>query len=310
METVFAKRDCDALVFQGSAKGFNEPLQFLVLQNAGQPGVMAVNLADPEADSPAGLFIELTALDDQTNMEPGSALRDASLEILRQIPSSSWRNVSGEEFQIYTPFVTNAQQLRQVRDTEASNPLIHYLWQRAAKVNPALRFRAPLYEIGALDAHGMYNNHLKLIFRNAFERNCDWQQTLAHELVHANLDGSIGKSKFMQQLIPYLQQQHPTLFQLTLPEMYHFEQEMTAQDSDAQYVEEGLAFLVGSLATHKMQVIYFPGADEPIWTSDVEMLAAADLVPSWMSPSAMGYTEERITQPYYELVTQAAAQSH
>lgn len=64
---------------------------------------------------------------------------------------------------------------------------------------------------------------------------------------------------------------------------------------------------IGALAANKMQVIYIGGIDEPLWASDVEYLVLLKLVPAWMSPSALGYNEERITISYYELVKQKFA---
>jgi len=144
-----------------------------------------------------------------------------------------------------------------------------------------------------------------------FQRSV-FARTLAHELVHAVLDGVEEKDSLLMGVRPYLASKHPQMLQITLPTFY--EKEITGPDSETEIAEEAIAFLTGSLAAEEKKVYFLirpplvtdmsdiTWSNEPLLSGDVELLIRLGLVPQWMSPKSLGYSEDRITERYYEMV--------
>jgi hypothetical protein len=324
LDWIFAKRDCDVLVF--SAQSPDAPkLSFLVFRDQDRV-VSTAFAAGPlkrAADEPDGIFLELPENYSGKHGELVEALRAAATRIAGALRPRDWKEYSFNQKSVYVPFVSDLEYQKKVAALRQSNSVVKHLLMLTSSTNADLSLGSRLFMVGAPDRSGQYSPYFKAIHRPMFASPSDRDitKTLAHELTHAVLDGMRANRRLLlETALPQLIETHPQMIAYTLPLIYQEELDEPGREEDIlPKAEEMLAFFAGSLASEqpvvRFQVRLRPIVtditdiqilNEPLLSSDAELLASLNLIPAWMSPKALGYTEEKINERYYQRVKQHA----
>jgi HEAT repeat protein len=314
-DILLGKKDCEVLLFMARSPTASLDLHFLVFRDRGQIRSIAVGISGLTEGSPDGEFIELPENHEGEYKEISDKLRLQVVRMLDVLKSGAWTEYPPSQKDVYLPFVSEPHDLEETEKLRKSNPVVQHLLSTAANVNSDLSLGSRVFTVGEASATGMYRPGFKVIQRSMFQEPV-FARTLAHELVHATLDGIEEKDALLKEIRPYLESNHPQMLQVTLPLFYA--KEMADPQSETIAVEEAIAFLTGSLAAEENHVYFFIRLrpivtdimrdviwlNEPLLSSDVEMLVWLGLVPEWMSPESLGYNEAKINRRYYELVNQ------
>jgi HEAT repeat protein len=311
-DILFGKKNCEVLIFEAYSPTTPLTLRFLVFRDQGQVRLIAIGVPEPRKELPDGDFIELPERTDGGYKEVARALRAQAVKILDTLKPEDWIEYPPHRKGVYIPFVADPYYQQKIEGLRQSNSVIQHLLSLAAKYNPDLSLGARVFTVGNMGPTGMYRPGFNVIQRPMFLEPV-LARTFAHELVHAILNGVEEKDPLLDKTLPYLKSAHPQMFRITLPLFYG---EGTASSSDdTRKAEEMIAFFTGSLAAENTQVYFFqtPGPlvtdisdvvwfNEPLLPSDVELLVQLGLIPEWMSPEMLSYSEDKITRRYFEKV--------
>ncbi len=310
-DVLLARLWCDVLVFGAETPDGTLSTRFLAFRDRGEVKVVALGLPGWDITSPDGTFIELSEDDNIA-----ARLKTQALDILDTATPSAWRSYPAAQKNVYLPCMAETRHHTDIEALRSSNPVVQHLLSTTSKLNPDLSLGGRVFTVRDTGARGIYQPGFKIIQRPMF-LDMDLDTTLAHELVHANLDGLENKEMVLVEILPYLRAAHPQMFDVTLPIFYEEELKQAGVNGDLLEVEEMLAFFTGSLSAQETQVYFLVRLspivrnindvvfyNEPILTEDVALLARLDLIPDWMAPDALDYHEAEITSDYYKKVNQ------
>lgn len=313
MDVVLSKLDCDVLVFSAAAPGDPSHVRFLVFREHRQVALAAIGITGWQAGAPDGDYVEFM-LDHDEPDDVISALRDRAFSLAQSIKPGQWTEYLAVQKSVLIPFVSDPYHHRYVEEARTTNPVVQHLLASAGDYNPNLSLGDRVFSVRDAGAAGVYRPGLQIIQRPMFTQY-PLVNTLAHELVHANLDGWSEKEDALAKLKDFLKATHPDMFDVTLPIFYEEELAQAGTAGDLLEVEEMLAFFAGTLATEDTSVSFFirlqpivtelddiRTLEEPLLSTDVELLIKLGLIPESMSPQTVGFTESEITRRYYDLV--------